>query len=154
VGQHLRDVERPPVVEDEHIGSNGWIAAWLTERVGSMWAFYAATIIQVGWIALSLAGVLAFDPYPFAFLLFLSSLAQLILMFVIMVGQDVLGRAGDRRSQQTFLDAEAVLHDCHRLQSHLTAQDGVIATLCAYIREHAPEQHPIRTHVGGGGAPP
>ena len=64
----------PAVVEDELIGRNGQIAAWITKRVGSMWAFYAAALLQFGWIGLSLLGLIKSDPYPFAFLLFLSSL--------------------------------------------------------------------------------
>ena len=109
-----------------------------------MWAFYVAAIFQFGWIALAELGVITFDPYPFAFLLFISSLLQLIFMFVIMVGQDVLGRAGDQRAQQTLLDTEAIVHECRRLQQHLTAQDKVIVDICEYISEHAPEDHPLR----------
>jgi uncharacterized membrane protein len=134
----------PPRVADHHIGINGRIAAFLTQKVGTMWAFYVATIGQFGWMALALLGIIKFDPYPFAFLLFISSLLQLIFMFVIMVGQDVLGQAGDHRAEQTFLDAEAVLHECSRLQHHLTAQDKVIAKICIYIKDHAPEHHPVR----------
>jgi uncharacterized membrane protein len=139
-----RRAVQPPRVKDQHIGANGRIAAFLTQRVGTMWAFYVAAVGQFGWIALAELGVLKFDPYPFAFLLFISSLVQLIFMFVIMVGQDVLGQAGDRRAQQTFLDAEAVLHECARLQHHLTAQDKVIVKICGYVKEHAPEDHPVR----------
>jgi len=95
-----------------------------------MWAFYAASVFQFGWIFLAQIGVIRFDPYPFAFLLFLSSVAQLIFMFIIMVGQEVLGGAGDKRAEQTFLDGVAVLHECARLQQHLTAQDSVIVELC------------------------
>ncbi|HTS97706.1 MAG TPA: DUF1003 domain-containing protein, partial [Streptosporangiaceae bacterium] len=51
-----------------------------------------------------------FDPFPYQFLLFLSSQAQLLLMFVIMVGQRVIGRAADKRADQTYHNAEAVLH--------------------------------------------
>ena len=131
-----RKFRRPARVRDQYVGPNGRIAAAITEAVGSMWAFYAATVFQLGWIGLAVAGVIRFDPYPFAFLLFLSSLAQLILMFVIMVGQDVLGRAGDERSEQTFRDAEAILHECRQLQRHLTAQDEVIVRIASYIEEH------------------
>jgi uncharacterized membrane protein len=138
-----REEGRPPVTDAQIVGVNDRIAAWITARVGSMWAVYLAAVFQFGWMALAEVGVIRFDPYPFPFLLFLSSLAQLILMFVIMVGQDVLGRAGDRRSEQTFLDAEAVLHECHRLQAHLTVQDAAIAALSRYVREHAPQHHPI-----------
>lgn len=135
-----RKVTPPATVKDQHIGVNGRIAAWITERVGSMWAFYVATVFQLGWMGLAQAGVITFDPYPFAFLLFLSSLAQLIFMFIIMVGQEVLGRAGDRRAEQTYLDGEAVLHECERLQEHLTAQDRLIVALCGYIEEHAGQE--------------
>lgn len=134
----------PPRVEDQHIGFNGRVAAFLTRAVGTMWAFYVATLFQFGWMGLAIAGVIKFDPYPFAFLLFLSSLTQLIFMFVIMVGQDVLGRAGDQRAQQTYLDAEAILHECERLQKRLTAQDRVIVKICHYIQEHADQGHPVR----------
>ncbi len=65
-------------------------------------------------------------------------------MFVIMVGQDVLRRAGDQRAQQTFLDAEAILHECRRLQLHLTAQDKAIVAICSYVEENAPHDHPVR----------
>ncbi len=143
-----REVTPPPMVEDQYVGLNGRIAAWITRRVGSMWAFYVAALFQFGWIGLSVIGIITFDPYPFAFLLFLSSLAQLIFMFVIMVGQEVLGRAGDKRAQQTYLDAEAVLHETARLQEHLTAQDRLIVGICGYIEEHAPADHPIRSAIG------
>jgi len=146
VTEHI--VDPPPTVGDQYVGLNGRIAAWITQRVGSMWAFYIAALFQFGWIGLSMIGVISFDPYPFAFLLFLSSLTQLIFMFIIMVGQDVLGRAGDMRAQQTYLDAEAILHECARLEEYLTAQDPVIDDLCSYVAEHAPADHPIRGTVG------
>ncbi|GAC1357775.1 MAG: hypothetical protein NVSMB42_16850 [Herpetosiphon sp.] len=149
-----RKVTPPPNVEEQYVGRNGRIAAWITRRVGTMWAFYIATVFQFGWIGLSLAGLISFDPYPFAFLLFLSSLAQLIFMFVIMVGQEVLGRAGDKRSQQTYLDAEAILHESRRLQEHLTAQDSLLVELCGYIAEHAPVDHPLRGKLGRQGVDP
>jgi uncharacterized membrane protein len=141
-------VVKPAAVEDELIGRNGLFAAWLTKRVGSMWAFYFAAVFQLGWIALALLGIIGFDPYPFAFLLFLSSLAQLVFMFVIMVGQDVLGKAGDKRAQQTFIDAEVILHECLELQRHLTAQDRLIVKICDYIHQNAPREHPIHTELG------
>ena len=98
-----------------------------------MWAFYLAAGTQIAWIALAEAGVQRFDPYPFAFMSFLSTLAQLIFMIVIMVGQDVLGRAADRRSEQTFLDAKAILHECRRMKARLTTQDRILASLTSYV---------------------
>jgi uncharacterized membrane protein len=125
-------VQPPPQAIDQAVGLSGRIAAWLTQRLGSMWAFYLAAGTQVVWIGLALFGVQRFDPYPFAFMTFLSTLAQLVFMVVIMVGQDVIGRAADRRSEQTFLDAEAILHECGRMKARLTAQDRIIDSLSDY----------------------
>jgi uncharacterized membrane protein len=139
-----RKTVRPARVADHYVGVNGRIAATMTRAVGTMWAFYAAAIFQLGWMGLALAGVIRFDPYPFAFMLFMSSLLQLILEFVIMVGQDVIGRAADSRAQQTYLDAEAVLHECLQLQHHLALQDEVMVKICAYVADHAADDHPVR----------
>ncbi|GAC1402732.1 MAG: hypothetical protein NVSMB52_16690 [Chloroflexota bacterium] len=113
-------------IEEKEVTLNGKIAAFVTKGVGTMWAFYIAAIFQFGWIALAQAGIIHFDPYPFPFLLFLSSLVQLILMFIIMVGQEVLGATGDQRAAQTYEDAEAVLKECSRLQEHLSRQDEIL----------------------------
>lgn len=129
-------VQSPPQAIDHAVGLNGRIAAWLTQRLGSMWAFYIAAGTQVVWIGAAETGVQHFDPYPFAFMSFLSTFAQLLFMIVIMVGQDVLGRAADRRSEQTFLDAEAVLHECRRMKARLVAQDRVIDSLADYTATH------------------
>jgi uncharacterized membrane protein len=128
-------LEAPPITADEYVGFNGKLAAWITSKVGTMTAFYTATGFQLGWIILAQTKVITFDPYPFSFLLFLSSLVQLLLMFVIMVGQQVIGRAADKRALQTYLDAEAVLHACERLQDHLRAQDLAIRHVVEHMEE-------------------
>lgn len=133
-------VQLPPQAVDQAVSVNDRIAAWLTQRLGSMWAFYASAFTQVAWIGLAEVGVQRFDPYPFAFMTFLSTLAQLIFMMVIMVGQDVLGRSADRRSEQTFLDAGAILHECRRMKARLTAQDRVIDSLSGYTSTQVTEQ--------------
>jgi len=105
-------------------------------------------VLRTARVALAQLGIIKFDSYPFAFLLFISSLLQLVFMFVIMVGQDVLGKAGDNRAQQTFIDAEVILHECLELQRHLTAQDRLIVKICDYIHQNAPREHPIHTELG------
>lgn len=151
-------VQPPPQAIDQVIGVNGRIAARLTRLLGSMWTFYASALTQVAWIAAAEAGVQRFDRYPFAFMTFLSTLAQLIFMIVIMVGQDVLGQAADRRSEQTFLDAEAILHECRRMKARMTAQDRVIDSLSAYATAQATEQlaqalHDARVTLDSGPQP-
>src|SRR6266851_6766967 len=126
-----RKLKAPPKVSDEHSGFNGRLGAAITRSVGTMWAVYIAIAIQVTWMTLATLGIWEFrrDPYPFAFLLFLSNIVQLLLMFVIMVGQQVLGAASDKRAVVTYQDAEAILHECLEMQKHLTAQDRALAGL-------------------------
>jgi len=137
-----RKTVRPRRVQDHYVGRNGQIAAFITRRVSTMWAFYVAAVFQFGWMAFAYVGLIRFDPYPFPFLLFLSSVLQLVFMFIILVGQDVLGQAGETRAQQTLLDTEAVLHECQRLQQHLLQQDTLIVGICAYVTEHTPSHTP------------
>jgi uncharacterized membrane protein len=124
-----RKLQPPPKVADQHIGVNGRLGAAITKRVGTMWAFYIAATTMATWMVLAgfawgpLHGI---DPYPFAFLLFLGNIVQLLLMFVIMVGQQVLGAASDKRAVVTYQDAEAILHECLQMQDHLSAQDGAL----------------------------
>ena len=145
---HPRVKERetliPTTVKAQYVGLNGLIAAAITRVVSTIWAFYFAVLFQLDWIGLVLAGIITFDPYPFAFLLFISSLLQLVFMFVITVGQDVLGWAGTQRAEQTYLDTEAVGHECRRLQRHLTEQDKAVVAIFDYIESEAPQDHSIR----------
>ncbi|MQY30406.1 DUF1003 domain-containing protein [Nocardia aurantia] len=162
-------VQDPPRAADQAVGRNDRLAAWLATRLGSVWAFYLAAGTQVLWIVLAQTGIQRFDRYPFMFMTFLSTLAQLVFMIVIMVGQDVLGRAGDRRSEQTFLNAQAVLFECRRMAQRLAAQDRVIGSLTGYVSTQVTEQlaqavhdtservdHQARVHTAMGGrqAPP
>ena len=124
-----RKLQPPPKLADEHIGINGRLGAAITRRVGTMWAFYLAAATMATWMVLAgfaWGPLHAIDPYPFAFLLFLGNIVQLLLMFVIMVGQQVLGSAADKRAVVTYQDAEAILHECLQMQEHLTAQDRAL----------------------------
>ena len=129
---------RPSQSGEHRTGFNGRLGAAITRAVGTMWAFYFAALFMGVWMLLSRAGALKFDPYPFAFLLFLGNIAQLLLMFVIMVGQNVLGQAADDRAVSTYHDAEAILHECRRIQRHLSEQDrdlsGIVARLEAQLK--------------------
>jgi uncharacterized membrane protein len=124
-----RKLQPPPMVSDQHIGFNGRLGARITRSVGTMWAFYIAAVTMAAWMVLAgfaWGPLHHVDPYPFAFLLFLGNIVQLLLMFVIMVGQQVLGAASDKRAVVTYQDAEAILHECLQMQDHLTAQDTAL----------------------------
>ncbi len=115
-----RKEEGPHLTKHEHIGFNGRLAVFITNRFGSMWAFYFLVIWMFGWMFLASTGFAYFrnDPYPFTFLLFLSNLVQLFALPILAVGQQVLSRASDKQAQQTYKDAEAILQlqdEIHKL---------------------------------------
>ena len=56
-----------------------------------------------------------------------SSFLQLVLLPIIIVGQNIQAAAADKRSEETYKDAEAVLKESEEIQKHLLAQDEVIS---------------------------
>ena len=126
-----RREESPPKVDDEHVGFNGRLASLITKGVGNMWAFYGVATVMGFWMAF--LGRVAFgDGYPFPLMLLVfGGIIQMLLMIAIMVGQQVLGAAADKRATQTYKDAEAILHECQQLQAHLQAQDEAMARIVA-----------------------
>ena len=64
---------------------------------------------------------------------------QLVLLPVIIVGQNVLAAAADKRSEQTYLDAEAVLAEAQQIQSHLAVQDAALQALADKLGASLPQ---------------
>ena len=56
---------------------------------------------------------------------------QLVLLSIIIVGQNVQSAAAEKRAIDTYHDAEAVLHEATQIQEHLIAQDAVLEKLIA-----------------------
>jgi hypothetical protein len=99
-----RKTAKAALTSDEHVGFNGRLAVLITKSIGSMWCAYAfaalalislpdaihqGTVAVVSWIS--------------------QTFLQLVLLSVIMVGQQVLAKASDKQALQTYRDAEAIL---------------------------------------------
>jgi hypothetical protein len=54
---------------------------------------------------------------------------QLVLLPIIIVGQNIQAKAADERAIATYNDADAILHDSKQIQEHLTQQDAAIGDL-------------------------
>jgi hypothetical protein len=57
---------------------------------------------------------------------------QLVLLSIIIVGQNIAAAASDARSENTYKDAEAILSEALEIQKHLQSQDE---TLIAALKE-------------------
>ncbi len=125
---HPRIAERkkvgPPTTTAEHVGVNGRIALVLTTVVGTMWCAYAFAALALVVLPQAIGGGLL------TLVQWLSqTFIQLVMLSVIMVGQNILGRASDKRAAMTYTDASATFHETGQIQAHLKAQDEAINVL-------------------------
>lgn len=81
------------------------IAVKITEYVGSLGFFlviFVWTLLWLGWNTLA-PNKLTFDPFPaFVLWLFISNVIQILLMPLIMVGQNLQGRHAEQRAESDF----------------------------------------------------
>jgi len=94
-------------------GFNNWLAINITKVVGTMWCAYAFAALAL----ISLPQALH-DGTGQTIDWFAQTFLQLVLLSIIMVGQRVAAIKSDRQLEQTYEDAEALLHmtdDMHRL---------------------------------------
>ena len=59
---------------------------------------------------------------------------QLVLLPIIIVGQNIQAVAADARSAATYEDAGAILEEAKQIQAHLASQDGAIGILLDKIK--------------------
>jgi hypothetical protein len=127
---HARKAAGPVKVADQLDTGNAAarvntrIALWVTKVVGSMWCAYVFGLMDlfslpdairggagtlIGWIA--------------------QTFLQLVLLSIIMVGQNVQADAADQRAEATYHDVTALLHESAQLQAHLIAQDRLLTKM-------------------------
>ena len=131
---HPRIAERkktgPPTSKAEHVGVNGRIALVLTATVGTMWCAYAFAVLALVVLPEAVAGGLLTTVQWVS-----QTFIQLVMLSVIMVGQNILGRAADKRAVMTYKDADATFHEASQIQEHLAAQDTALNTLLDKIEK-------------------
>ena len=114
----------PPTKADAVVGFNGRLALLITTVVGTMWCAYAFAVLAL--VALPSA----LGSGPLAIVQWISqTFIQLVLLSIIMVGQNILGKAADRRAEMTYADADATFHEAEQIQAHLKAQDDALNTI-------------------------
>lgn len=121
----------PPTVDEERVGINGKLGLFITTIVGTMWAAYLFTIIAL----ISLPAAIKTGENIVIVAWIAQTFLQLVLLPIIIVGQNIQATASDKRADQTYKDAEAVLHECVQIQEHLTAQDGAQQAQIAELKE-------------------
>jgi len=107
---------------------NTKVAIIITTAVGSMYCAYAFALFDL----ISLPSAIRNGPSAVVTWV-AQTFLQLVLLSVIMVGQNVQAAAADKRAEATFHDASATLHEVAHVQGHLAAQDVLLTEIAAKI---------------------
>ncbi len=135
-----RKATGPPKVADAAVSAStaSWVARFnaglavkITAGVGTMWCAYAFAVLAL----VSLPSAIRSKDVVTLVSWISQTFLQLVLLSIIIVGQNVLAAASDARAQATYEDADAVLHTVVDIQHHLQDQDAEIERLLADIRE-------------------
>jgi len=102
-----------------------WLAVKITAIVGTMICAYLFTILAL----ISLPSALKTGDLIVIIAWIAQTFLQLVLLPIIIVGQNVQAAAADKRAEQTYEDADAVLHHALEIQKHLHAQDLALIAL-------------------------
>jgi hypothetical protein len=119
----------PPKVDDERVGLNGRLGLFVTTIVGTMWAAYLFTLLAL----VSFPSAIRSGSSIIIVAWIAQTFLQLVLLPIIIVGQNIQAKAADKRADQTYKDAEAILHECMQIQAHLAAQDDAQARQIAEL---------------------
>jgi hypothetical protein len=100
---------------------NTFLALKITAGVGTMWCAYAFAALALVSLPTAIRGGIAPTITWIA-----QTFLQLVLLSIIIVGQNVQSSAADARAEATYQDADAVLHTALEIQQHMEAQDREI----------------------------
>lgn len=112
------------------------MALYATERVGSTGFFFLLTAWSIGWTAWNTWGPvsLRFDPFPaFVLWLFVSNLLQLLLLPLLMVGQNLQNAHAEVRAQADFETNMQAARELEVILQHLENQDALLKDIAAKL---------------------
>jgi hypothetical protein len=109
---------------------NARFGVFITVAVGTMWCAYVFTLLAL----VSLPAALKSQNQIIIVAWIAQTFLQLVLLPIIIVGQNVQAAASDQRAEDTYKDAEAVLHEALQIQAHLQAQDEILQRLADRAR--------------------
>jgi hypothetical protein len=139
----LDGIAKPTKVNDHRLkGKTGFarfnakIGLMITLGVGTMICAYIFGIIAL----VSLPSAIKSHSVIVIVAWIAQTFLQLVLLPIIIVGQNIQAAASDKRAEDTYKDAEAVLHEAVEIQKHLAVQDGAITEIVNALRGLKPAQ--------------
>jgi hypothetical protein len=124
-----RKQEGPIRIDAERVGFGARVGERITAIVGTMVTALGFTILAL----ISLPAAIRSGDVIVIVAWIAQTFLQLVLLPIIIVGQNIQAAAADARSQATYEDAAAVLEEAKSIQKHLEAQDAVLMKLVAAV---------------------
>lgn len=132
-----RSVIRNPVKEVKlNLSTLERFALFITHHVGTMGFFLILSLWTFGWLLWNLFAPLPyrFDPAPaFVFWLFISNMIQLVLLPLVMVGQNLEGKVADQRAEADFEINQKSEREVEVILAHLENQNELLLELMKKI---------------------
>ena len=125
-----------PAVSKRHhtskvkLSLNERFGLFITQSVGTMWAAY----VFFGLTLVSLPAALASHNVIVIVSWVAQTFLQLVLLPIIIVGQNIQAKSSDERAIATYEDAGAILEESKEIQAHLGAQDVALGELVEKMR--------------------
>ena len=110
---HVTHHRKPKLSLNDRIGLG------ITKRVGTMWAAYAFFALSL----VSLPAAIASGNTLTIVAWIAQTFLQLVLLPVIIVGQNLQASEAEKRAIATYEDAGAILEEAKEIQNHLAVQD-------------------------------
>lgn len=141
---HHHEPRNMNAVHEAEIRAAGFhqrLAVGITEATGSMWTAYLFTFLALlGFPALSTF----LGPVVAIYVIWVSqTFIQLVMLPVLSVGQNVLGRKSELMADEQFQTTTKTYHDIEQIMEHLDHQDAqmeIITKQLASVMERLPQR--------------
>ncbi len=127
---------------------NAKVGLKVTLVVGTMWCAYVFMLLAL----VSAPSALKSGNSIIIIAWIAQTFLQLVLLPIIIVGQNIQAAAADARSQATYDDAAAILDEAKQIQEHLAAQDAAIERILAAVAGVYADQATTRPNLEQGAA--
>lgn len=117
---------------DKHLSGLDRFAVCITEHVGTMGFFliiFVWTVLWLGWNVLAPTRLQFDPPMGFVLWLFISNLIQILLLPLIMVGQNLQGRHAEARAEHDLEVNVKAEEEIEVILQHLEYQNSILIAM-------------------------
>ena len=104
---------------------NFWLAKKITDGVATMWCAYLFALLAL----ISLPSAIKTHDVVTIVAWIAQTFLQLVLLPIIIVGQNLQAAESEKRAIATYDDAGAILEEAKEIQAHLSDQDKALSHL-------------------------